>query len=153
MLLNFENNLDWGCDGNGIGISANEKVQWTKELIEIFDEEYYWDWEDLSSNAGVPWTMALIKQYESDIDFDRLCGHLPRPLLLEVIDSVEYMDRIYSLGWHYVCERNVINFSQNFYRSHQIKFDNLISNHHDFNARKLTSSQIDELLGHLFLKK
>lgn len=54
-------------------ISLSENILWTKELIESV--KYYWDWEELCSNASIKWKEELIDYFINHINFDSLSSN------------------------------------------------------------------------------
>ncbi len=48
-------------------LSFDERVPWTKELIELNQNK--WNWEGLSMNKSLPWSENLIDKYLDKWDF------------------------------------------------------------------------------------
>lgn len=56
MLYKFKDKLNWEL------LSSNANLEWSDELIELFD--YKWDWDKLIENKKIKMSVALIQKYE-----------------------------------------------------------------------------------------
>ena len=70
-------------------LSRNEGLPWSLELIERYVSR--WRWSDLSSNKALPWSMELISRYEDRWDWERLAGNTALPWSLDLIER--YVER------------------------------------------------------------
>lgn len=49
-------------------ISGNEKLSWSLELLERFEDK--WNWYSLSNNQSIKWTKKIIDRFEDKLIFD-----------------------------------------------------------------------------------
>ena len=93
MIERFE--ARWGWVRGGIhrvfshGLSSNEALPWSLELIERYEDR--WDWGEwgLSKNEALPWSLKLIKRYEDRWAWGRLSNNEAPPWSLELIERYE----------------------------------------------------------------
>jgi hypothetical protein len=62
----------------GRGLSGNESLDWTEELISRHKDR--WNWGVLSANESLPWTTELIDRYVEEWDWRRLSRNEALPL-------------------------------------------------------------------------
>ena len=44
-------------------ISSLEHIEWTAQFIEKYAEYWYWNWNSISLNKALPWSIALIERF------------------------------------------------------------------------------------------
>lgn len=88
-ILNFEH------------LSNNEKLSWSEQLIDQFQE--HWDWDGIASNSGVPWTLNLMNKYVDRINFSSnwVAFNLSTT---DQLDLIEKYSR--QLNWRAICSNS-----------------------------------------------
>jgi len=76
--------------------SDSEAITWTEELIDKYIEErgeWYWDWQGLSRNPSLPWSLDFFNKYFDKWDWSA-DGLSSNPNLPWTVDFIEkYQDR------------------------------------------------------------
>lgn len=49
-------------------LSNNEKLPWTLEFIEKFKD--FWNWDSLSGNESLPWSDEIIEKFDNKWEWD-----------------------------------------------------------------------------------
>jgi biotin carboxyl carrier protein len=76
------------------GLSPNPGLPWTEELIDQYSERWHWGKEGLSMNENLPWTADLIESYRDRWYWDGesgLSGNKGLPWSVELLNR--YSDR------------------------------------------------------------
>ena len=73
----------WNWDN----LSFNEALPWSLELIKIFRDK--WNWEYLSCNKALPYSLELIQKFEDNWNWKRLSGSDVLPWSLQLIECFE----------------------------------------------------------------
>ena len=68
-------------------LSSNISLSWSIELIEKYKDK--WDWSDLSGNNSLPWSIELIEKYENKWNWGWLGTNNSLPWSLELIEKYE----------------------------------------------------------------
>lgn len=68
-------------------LSSNKALPWSLEFFERYEAR--WDWDTLSWNEALPWSFELIERYEAKWHWDTLSGNEALPWSLEFIDRYE----------------------------------------------------------------
>ena len=68
-------------------LSGNEALPWTPELIECHEDR--WQWCELSSNTALPWTDKLIERYEDRWQWGELSSNTALPWTDKLIERYE----------------------------------------------------------------
>lgn len=87
--LVFNNRKEYSGAGTfeEFGISSNLEIEWTKELIEAFEES--WNWKELCINPYIRWDIKLIEYFFYKIDFDSLSSNKYISWTIELIEAFE----------------------------------------------------------------
>jgi len=68
-------------------ISCSNKVEWSEEIIE--DNLAYWDWDQLSSNPHIPFTISLISKFKTRWNWSLLTQNSGIPFCKELIKEFQ----------------------------------------------------------------
>lgn len=75
-------------------LSGKKNVVWTSKLLEEFSESFEWEGSGgISSNESIPWTLELIDQFKYDISFKWMSVNTGVPWSIHLIDL--YIDEWY----------------------------------------------------------
>jgi hypothetical protein len=125
LLVKYADKWEWGGSS---GISYNESIPWTIELIKKFEDYIKFDW--MSSNEGIPWSSHLIEMYSAkwewgsnfsdpeDEPFESLCSNQAIPWTEEMIDR--YADKI---NFSHLSEVEKIPWNRVLIRKYSEKWD------------------------------
>jgi hypothetical protein len=84
LIENLKHYLVWG-DKNSVGLSGNEFLPWSIELIDKYRD--FWNWSFLSQNKSLPWSEELIDEFFSYWDWYRLSANPSLPFTVKFIDK------------------------------------------------------------------
>jgi hypothetical protein len=87
LINRFAERWDWGFGLHKGGISCNEALLWSPELIERFENR--WSWDGFSCNEALPWSLDLIKRFEDRWEWSGLSYNEGLPWSLNLIERFE----------------------------------------------------------------
>lgn len=137
QIKKYENKLLWNDNVSGFfvyGLSSNENLKWTDELVYDFKNNWDWtaissfifgifwydgildkyidkiNWKSISWNTKIPWSADLIHKYSHKLDWDTLSQNTSIPWDEELIRkyegkiNFEYLSNNLSTPWS---EKNI----------------------------------------------
>ena len=83
----FANRWEWSNNFIVCGLSDNEALPWSLELLKRF--EMRWHWNTLSKNEALPWSLELLERLEDRWDWHALSMNEGLPWSLELLERFE----------------------------------------------------------------
>lgn len=96
-------------------LSSNDLLPWSIELIERFEAR--WDWKRLSYK-DLPWSIDLIERFEDRWNWKNLSGNETLPWSIEVIER--YQNR---LDWGMLSRNEALPWSDDLIKSYEDRWD------------------------------
>ncbi|MDP1813708.1 MAG: serine/threonine-protein kinase [Leadbetterella sp.] len=108
------------------GLSRNQNLPWSIDFIEKY--EYKWDWGVLSRNKDLPWSIEFIEKYKSEWYWDKLSYNENLPWSIEFIEK--YKEK---WDWGELSHNKNLPWSIEFIEKYEEKWDwNGLSRHLNF---------------------
>ena len=97
LIQRYAERLLWSWDWGFPGLSQNDSLPWSEELIERYAERWDWEGEGLSGNEGLPWNESFLRRYAQRWEWPcvawaglpKLLGQWAEPQICAVMDSLE----------------------------------------------------------------
>lgn len=88
LIERYQDQWDWG--GHERGLSCNEAVPWTVEMVNRFRADLDTIW--FAANCRVPWSEQLVEQFKEELDWNFFSRNEAVPWSMSLIEK--YADRL-----------------------------------------------------------
>ncbi|MGV8880184.1 MAG: hypothetical protein ACOH2A_14275 [Sphingobacteriaceae bacterium] len=85
IIDRYENEIEWYW--NWQDLSRNPALPWSIEFFEKYYNKWDWSGDGLSSNPNLPWTIEFIRKYEEKWDWCNLSANEGLPWSIELIET------------------------------------------------------------------